>query len=220
MVNKEEWMEINMELNFVFLYVTTVFLASITPGPSMILALNHGIKYGTRPVLASAFGNLTATLIQASLSIAGLGLILKQSENIFNTVKYLGAIYLIYLGIKTFFSPIIIKLNADGSISTEVRFGKLFTEAFIVTMGNPKAIIFFTALFPQFIQTGFSNIIQLTMVLAILAVTAFCCMMIYGFCGGKMVLMLTRMKIYKWINRLLGGTLIGMGIGLATGRLS
>ena len=208
-----------MELNFILLYVTTVFFASITPGPSMILALNHGIKYGARPVIVSAFGNLTATLIQASLSITGLGLILQQSENVFNTVKYLGALYLIYLGVRTFFASADIKLLTVGSFCTDVNPGKLYTEAFIVTMGNPKAIIFFTALFPQFIQTGFSNIIQLTMVMAILAVTAFLCMMIYGFCGGRLVLMLNRIGIYKWINRLLGGTLIGMGISLATGRL-
>jgi len=209
-----------LSLIFIIAYSATVFIASITPGPSMILALNHGMKYGVRRVLASAFGNLTATLIQASLSIAGLGAILLQSENVFNAIKYLGAIYLIFIGVRTFFSSTDFKLQVDDDKNLDSSFGKLYFEAFFVTLGNPKAVIFFTALFPQFINTQNNTLFQFIVILSILAVIAFCCMMIYGLFGQKLVYLLNKVKIAKLFNRVVGSTFIGMGIGLATGKMN
>jgi threonine/homoserine/homoserine lactone efflux protein len=76
-----------MSFNFLFIYLMTVFIASILPGPSMLLALTHGMNYGARRTLASAMGNVTVTLAQASISIAGLGAILVASEVVFNVIK-------------------------------------------------------------------------------------------------------------------------------------
>ena len=208
-----------MNLEFILIYTATVFIASITPGPSMILALNHGIKYGAKRTLATAFGNLTATMIQAFLSIAGLGAILLQSENVFNIIKYIGAIYLIYIGIKTFFAPTDLALKADEDNNVESNFINRYLEAFFVTAGNPKAIIFFTALFPQFIDTQHNTMFQFVIILSIMAVIAFSCMMIYGIFGQSVMRLLNKAKVTKIFNRLVGTTLIGMGIGLATGKV-
>ncbi len=76
-----------MSLNFILLYSMTVFIASIIPGPSMLLALTHGMQYGAKRTIASAMGNVTVSLIQASISIAGLGAILIASEAIFQFIK-------------------------------------------------------------------------------------------------------------------------------------
>ncbi|KJS18485.1 MAG: hypothetical protein VR69_00440 [Peptococcaceae bacterium BRH_c4b] len=208
-----------MSLEFILIYTATVFIASITPGPSMILALNHGIKYGAKRTLATAFGNLTATLIQAFLSIAGLGAILLQSENVFNIIKYIGAIYLIYIGIKTFFAPTDLALQVNENNNVYSNFSKRYLEAFFVTAGNPKAIIFFTALFPQFIDTQHNTMFQFIIIFSILAVIAFSCMMIYGIFGHSVMRLLNKAKVTKIFNCLVGTTLIGMGIGLATGKV-
>ncbi len=209
-----------MSLEFIIIYSVTVFIASITPGPSMILALNHGIKYGAKRTLATAFGNLAATLIQAFLSIIGLGAILLQSEAVFSILKYLGAIYLIYIGIKTFFVSTDFELKVSESGSTSSNSKKLFLEAFFVTAGNPKAIIFFTALFPQFIDARNNTVFQFAIILVILAIIAFSCMMVYSIFGQNMVRFFSKAKFTKIFKRLVGGTFIGMGIGLATGKLS
>jgi len=209
-----------MSLEFIFIYSVTVFIASISPGPSMILALNHGIKYGAKRTLATAFGNLAATLIQAFLSIVGLGAILLQSEAVFNILKYLGAIYLIYIGIKTFFAPTDFELQVSERGSTSSNSKKLFLEAFFVTAGNPKAIVFFTALFPQFVDARNNTVFQCFIILLILAIIAFSCMMIYSVFGQKLVHFFSKAKFTKIFNRLVGGSLIGMGIGLATGKSS
>jgi threonine/homoserine/homoserine lactone efflux protein len=208
-----------MSLEFIILYSTTVFIASITPGPSMILALNHGIKYGAKKTLVTALGNVTATVIQALLSIAGLGAILLSSESIFNTIKYFGAIYLVYIGVKMFFSSNLnLQLKLDEK-KDDIKLRTLYFQAFFVTAGNPKAIIFFTALFPQFINTQNETAFQFFVILSILSFIAFICMMIYGIFGQQMISLFSKSRVKNLFNRLVGGTLVGMGIGLATGKV-
>ncbi|MTI80894.1 MAG: LysE family translocator [Firmicutes bacterium] len=208
-----------MSFEFLLIYSFTVLIASITPGPSMILALNHGLKYGANRTIASAFGNLTATLIQASLSIAGLGAILMQSETTFNIIKYLGASYLIYLGIRSFLASTDLTIKINEEKHEKVTFKRLYWEAFLVTAGNPKAVIFFTALFPQFIDTQKNTPFQFIIILIILAIIAFCCMMLYGYFGQSLLKILQKAKVTKIFNRIVGTTLIGMGIGLASGKI-
>lgn len=101
----------------------------------------------------------------------------------------------------------------------EKKFSDLFMQAFIVTIGNPKVIIFFTALFPQFISTQKETFFQFFVILSLLLVIAFLCMMIYGYFGQKLTSLLNRTVIKRLFNRIVGGTFIGMGIGLATGKV-
>ncbi len=103
-----------MSLEFWLLYAVTVFLASISPGPSMLLALTHGMKYGTRRTIATAAGNVIASLLQAAVSIAGLGAILTLSEGVFSVIRWLGAGYLIYLGIVTWRSSSLLQAGEEG----------------------------------------------------------------------------------------------------------
>lgn len=215
-----------MSFKFILIYAATVFIASITPGPSMLLALNHGIRYGARRTLASACGNGAATLIQALFSIAGLGAVLHHSATVFQIVKYLGAGYLVYVGIRTFFAadaglprPIGPGAAPFSPEDKAARPGNLFGEGFCVTIGNPKALIFFTALFPQFINTGKDTLVQSCVIVTLLLAIAFLCMMIYGYCGQKVNRLLSKSGMRKAFNRIVGGGFIGIGIGLATGRI-
>ncbi len=206
-----------MSLEFILIYSATVFMASITPGPSMLLALNHGVKYGAGRTVASALGNVAATSIQASLSMAGLGAILLRSEAAFSTVKYLGAGYLILMGIRMLFSSTSGPKVETRELPDRKGRGSLFTEAFIVTMGNPKAVLFFTALFPQFVNTRSATFFQFFTILSVLLLTTFVCMMIYASFGHRIARGLQRPRLRKLCNRIVGGSFIGMGIGLATG---
>ncbi len=209
-----------MSLEFTLLYAFTVFVASITPGPSMMLALDHGIRYGARRTVVTALGNVTATMVQAGLSITGLSAILLNSEPVFNTIRYLGALYLIYIGIRTFFSsPAIDPTDgAQNDPSADVRLGKLFVEALCVTAGNPKAILFFTALFPQFIGHRGQTPTEIFAALSILAAIAFLCFMLYAAFGERLVRLFQGSPVKNLFNRLVGITLVGMGITLAAGR--
>lgn len=208
-----------MNLKFILLYSLTVFIASIIPGPSMLLALNHGMKYGLKYTIFSAFGNVTATFIQAVLSIFGLSIVLIQSEIIFYIIKYIGVAYLIFIGVKMFFSSNI-KLDFDNDTSKKkYKFHALFFEAFVLTIGNPKAIIFFTALFPQFINIKNNTNFQYFIILILLLIIAFISMMIYGFIGQKLINILNNLKIKRIFNRIIGGTFVGLGISMAISKV-
>ena len=192
----------------------TIFIASILPGPSMLLALTHGMNYGARRTLSSAMGNVTVTLVQASISVAGLGTILVASEAVFNVIKWAGAAYLIYIGTGLFLSPKSSLLLSEQSNPTkELSLRKMYLQAVFVTAGNPKAIVFFTAIFPQFIDPDF-YLIQSCMLLVICAFVAFACFMIYAIGGQEIVSLFSKATVGKYINRGIGGIFIGVGISL------
>ena len=205
-----------MTLNFLFLYSITVFIASILPGPSMFLALTHGMQYGAKKTIASALGNVIVTLFQASISIAGLGTILIASEAIFHIIKWAGAAYLIYIGLSIFFSPnmLVSQRNSDKSKKLNTL-KKMFLQAALVTAGNPKAIVFFTAIFPQFIDPNSAYLFQSYILLGLCAIIAFSCFMIYAISGQKMVSLFSKANLGKYLKRIIGGTFIGAGVGLA-----
>ena len=139
-----------MSFEFFLIYSVTVFVASILPGPSMLLALTHGMKYGAKRTIASALGNLSITLLQAAISIAGLGAILLASEDLFNFIKWIGAAYLIYMGLSIWFSPnIIVSEKPNSHLPSKTPLRKMYLQAAFVTAGNPKAIVFLLRCFPS-----------------------------------------------------------------------
>ena len=208
-----------MSFNFVLLFSMTVFVASIIPGPSMLLALTHGMQYGAKRTIASAMGNVTVTLIQASVSIAGLGTILIASETTFQLIKWAGAAYLIYMGIRMLFSSnMSLSPNELNHTNKWNSIKRMYLQAAFVTAGNPKAIVFFTAVFPQFIDPNAAYLSQFYILISICAFIAFNCFMIYAIGGQKIVSLLSKATIGKYIKRVIGSTFIGVGVGLAASK--
>lgn len=199
------------------LFSTTVFIASIIPGPSMLLALTHGMQYGAKRTIASAMGNVTVTLIQASISIVGLGAILIASETIFQSIKWAGAAYLIYMGVGILRSSTVSLSLSEANDATKGNnsLRKMYLQAAFVTAGNPKAIVFFTAVFPQFIDPDAAFLVQSCMLMSICAFIAFSCFMVYAMGGQKIVSLFSQATVGKHVKRIIGGTFIGAGIGLA-----
>jgi homoserine/homoserine lactone efflux protein len=205
-----------MSFKFFLIYSITIFVASISPGPSMLLALSHGMKYGAKRTIASACGNLSVTFLQAAVSIAGLGAILLASEGLFNIIKWVGAAYLIYMGIVMWRSPSMKVSDKPASHPfPKAPLRKMFLQGVFVTAGNPKAIIFFAAVFPQFIDPNGAYIPQFITFMGTGGIIAFGCFMIYAMGGQKIVSLFSKASVGKTINRTIGGTFIGAGIGLA-----
>ena len=206
-----------MSFEFLFIYSVTVFVASILPGPSMLLALTHGMKYGAKRTIVSALGNVSVTLLQAAISIAGLGAILLASENLFSIIKWIGAAYLTYMGICIWRSTNMpVSEKPDNHNFTKIPLGKMYLQAAFVTAGNPKAIVFFTAVFPQFIDPDAAYIPQFSILMGTGGIIAFSCFMVYAIGGQKLVSFFSKATVGKYINKIIGGTFIGLGIGLAT----
>lgn len=205
-----------MSLNFLLFYSMTVFIASIIPGPSMLLALSHGMQYGARKSVASAMGNVSITIVQALISIAGLGTVLMTSESIFLLIKWTGAAYLIYMGISILRSPGFIGSESRENVfSKSCSKRKMYLQAAIVTAGNPKAILFFAAVFPQFIDPESAYLLQSVILLGLGALIAFVCFMTYALCGQKILHWLSNARMAKAVKNLIGTGFIGAGIGLA-----
>ena len=205
-----------MSLNFILLYTTTVFVASILPGPSMLLALTHGMQFGAKRAIASAMGNVTVSILQAFISIAGLGAILISSEMAFQFIRWAGAAYLVYMGLGLVFSAkMTFAPDSRDQSTNNVPLRKLYLQAAIVTAGNPKAIIFFTAIFPQFINPNAAYLPQTGLLLSLGSIIAFSCFMIYAISGQKIFGLFANATAGKRINRVIGGTFIGTGVAIA-----
>ena len=204
-----------MDLQFWLIYVSVVFAASIIPGPSMLLALTHGIEHGYKNSLATALGNTLASIIQAIIAISGLSVVLTTSEVLFEIIRYLGAAYLIYIGVILFKTPVDKTLNIDETSAKETSLTSMFNQAFFVAIGNPKAIVFFTALFPQFISSNSAPTIQYVFMIIVLGLIAFICMMIYSLAGHKASNFFKKSKTGQYLNKVTGGIFIGAGCGVA-----
>lgn len=203
-----------MSFSFLAVFLTTLFIATITPGPSMLLALNHGICFGWRRALATAWGNVAATALQCVVSFAGLGFVLAKAAWVFTAIRWAGAAYLIYLGARMLFGPV---ETIGGGTAAEAGAPRrcLFREAFIVTAGNPKAVFFFSSLFPQFFADGQLTVGKAAVLMGATLATTFGCMMLYATAGARIQGLFRRARFRTAFQRSVGATLVGFGAGLA-----
>ena len=206
-----------MSFSFFTIFLVTMAIATITPGPSMLLALNHGIAFGWRRSLATAWGNVAATLLQCLVSFAGLGFILAKAAWVFTAIRWAGAAYLVYLGGRLLFGPV--DMVADGAAVQGARPRRsLFREAFIVTASNPKAVFFFSSLFPQFFADGQLSLGKAAVLCGSTLVTTFGCMMLYATAGQRIQGLFRRPRFRAVFQRGVGARLVGFGAGLALER--
>ncbi len=139
-----------MTLEVWLLYIGTILLFMSTPGPSHLLMISVSMSNGFRRSLATAAGDLSANAIQILLAGFGLAAIVMSSRYGFAIVKWLGVAYLAWIGIRT----ILISFRDQGETQNIPRasLGNLWLRGFITSAANPKAVVFFAALFPQFID--------------------------------------------------------------------
>ena len=140
-----------MELHTWSLYASAVLLLCLTPGPNSLLAVTNGLRFGVGKTLFSTLGCAAGLTLLIGASLSGLGLILAASETAFYIIKWLGACYLIYLGIS-----LIRSRGAFADVRKESRPAAppselyLFAQGLWIVVMNPKAVIFFAAFLPQF----------------------------------------------------------------------
>jgi len=136
-----------MSIDVWLIYLATVLAFMSTPGPSHLLMLSNSLSNGFRRSTATAAGDLSANFLQMILASLGLAAILTSSQSTFLVIKWAGVAYLVYLGLKLICSEQVV------SKSSEKRSIKvLYWQGFITSAANPKAVIFFAALFPQFLS--------------------------------------------------------------------
>ncbi len=198
-------------------YLTIVFLATIIPGPNMLLALNHGVNHGITKTIYSGLGNMTGNLLMGLISILGLGIVLIKSALLFNTIKWLGIFYLIYLGVRMFFEPVEESKNNISAVKTESekKNSRLFLDGFFIAVSNPKGIIFFTALFPQFVNISNTSANEVVIIFFTMGIVTFGCYLLYGIFGLKLNALFQQNSFRRIFNKITGSFLIGIGVMIA-----
>ena len=122
-----------------FLFLVASIGLSLTPGPNGLLSLTHGVIYGSRRTLFTVSGGVLGFALLMALSMAGLGALIAASEQVFTAVKWLGVLYLIYLGVKIWRSPPVpVRTVNQNGADSGVSPWYLFSRGFMVATSNPK----------------------------------------------------------------------------------
>ncbi|MEA3544311.1 MAG: LysE family translocator [Thermodesulfobacteriota bacterium] len=206
-----------MTIQYWLMYLVLAIAAASTPGPAVVFIMTNTTLHGRKKALFAALGNIVGLLIMGIIAITGLGALLNTSELVFNLVKYTGATYLIYLGVKLFCQKGIDLQTAQGRICPEVKSAKkIFVQAFGIALSNPKAIVFLTALLPQFIQVEKPLLPQFAILIITLMVVSFIFLMLFALLAHKAKFWLMQPHRIKIFGRVSGSVFVGFGTLLAT----
>ncbi len=195
-------------------FCAIALLATATPGPAALLVSVNSLSNGFKKSLATVFGNIVGLFIMSGMSVLGLSALVLHSAVGFTIVKVLGALYLIYIGI-TLWKSGVTPLDAD-KVQTPKPCRQLFIQGLLVALGNPKAIVFTTSLFPQFISVSEPLLPQFSILVASFMSLSFICLSTYSFLAQMAKVRSKKMSSGRWLGKLMGSTFIGAGCYLAT----
>lgn len=199
------------------IYLALAIAATATPGPAVLFIVSSSTRYGWKKATYAALGNITGLFCMSIVAVAGLGAILNTSVTCFNILKYCGAVYLFYLGLKLIFqkNASFSSFKEQGSLA-EISSHKLFFQALLVAISNPKAIVFLTALLPQFINIETALFPQFVILITTLMFFSFFFLMIYSILVQRFKGWLNKSRRMRNFNRASGAVFISFGFLLAT----
>lgn len=209
-----------MDFNSWLLFASIAFVATITPGPAILLVTTHSVSYGARLSTATMLGNITGLFIMSLLSVMGLSALILHSAPIFWMVKLFGAGYLVFLGVKLwrqgFGLDEIVTPRSKGN-APHPPFRKLFGNGLLVALSNPKAIAFTTALFPQFISPDKPMAAQFAILILTFMFLSFACLFVYALLAAETKQRSSRVKLPSMVmSKMFSLMFIGSGVFLAT----
>lgn len=204
-----------MDFHTWLLYTTVALVAIVSPGPAVLLAINNSIKYDMLAVAFSTLGNVLGLFILSSAAMLGLGVVLKTSVVLFTLFKVFGAIYLIYIGVKQFrnLTNIFDSLTLSGQKSAS-HYWAIFKKGFLICITNPKPIIFFTALFPLFLNPQAPLLPQFFILTLTFMILSYTTLISYAFFARSLKSWFGTHQRATWFNRISGAIFIGLGLGL------
>jgi homoserine/homoserine lactone efflux protein len=196
------------------LFVMTEAVLSLTPGPAVLYVLSQALRRGAGQSVWASGGILSANAMYFALSATSLGAIIVASYKVFFLVKWAGAAYLIYLGVQSFLSKSSILALPEAN-SQAASGGRILRDGFFLQGANPKALLFFTAILPQFIDPKQPVALQVLILGASSITVEFVILFIYGQLAGRTLSLARNPRYEAWTNRAAGSFLITAGVGLA-----
>lgn len=195
------------------LFLSITFIVSASPGPVMLSCMSNGGRLGLRKALAGMIGASAGNLVLVVLSAVGLGFIISQNDVVFTFLKWFGAAYLSFLGVQIIRTPIIHDSASTPSAMTSAK--SIGWNSFFIAIGNPKGLIYFGALFPQFINYQQPLFLQFLVLTITFLITDLMWMLIYAIAGNKIMRWLKAPKHQRLFNNISGLVLIAAGIFMA-----
>ena len=192
-------------------FLLAAILIAVTPGPGAVISMSTGMRHGYRAALTAILGLQAAILLHLLIVAFGLGALLATSELAFVLVKFLGAAYLVWLGIQKWRAPVV-PVDADAP---PVRATGLFLQGLLVNLTNPKAIIFIAALVPQFVDPAQRQTPQYLLIAATLCLTDIAVMSVYALSAVRLGRWLHDPQLIRRQNRGFGGLFVAAGALLA-----
>ena len=196
-----------------FLAASTALL--LIPGPTVLLVLSYALSKGRPVAVASALGVALGDLVAMSASLAGLGALVLTSASLFSLLKWAGAVYLLWMGIKLWRSAGEVQALVASCNDARVTTGGVFTHAAVVTALNPKSIAFFIAFVPQFLRPAESLAPQFAILIASFVVLAALNALAYALLADRLRLWIARPRIIAALTRAGGAALVAMGVTTA-----
>ena len=204
-----------MSLQLYFAFVAACVALALLPGPIVTLVIGNGLRYGTRAALTNIAGAQAGLAIVIGIVAIGLTSLMATMGYWFDWVRFAGAAYLVWLGVKLIRSPVV-GLDADAAPPPPPR-GGFFLQGVLVLLSNPKVLVFFGAFIPQFMDMSRDHVSQV----ALLGVTF---MVIAGMTDAGYALLAGRARLFfsarrtRLVSRISGGCMIGGGVWLALTR--
>ena len=203
-----------MDLNIYIAFVVAAIIMIALPGPSVILTVAHSISFGWQPAISTVGGATLGIAVQLIIATTGLGSLLTVAADVFEWLRWAGAAYLIYLGVRQWRSsskPVTFDVPAASK-------SNLFHQGLVVTVPNPKSLIFISAILPQFIDSTSPLGIQFAIIVPTFLMITFTVTSMWAFFAGNFRAFLHNQRAYQSVLRATGGLMIVAGIGLAMAR--
>ena len=206
-----------MQFDTWLLFAGAAIALAMAPGPNNLLAIFNGARYGVSSAAVGGIGRVVAFVLMISVTAAGLGVVLAASETAFFVIKWGGAAYLVWLGIKSWFAKVNDDENAAGQMALMEHPGafKLAKTEFLTAVGNPKAILIFTAFFPQFLDPAAAYGQQFMIMGVTFIAMEVGVLLGYGLLGGQVKGLIRSARHMRVLNRVSGTLLVGAGVLLA-----
>lgn len=208
-----------MEFNTWLIYISVIGFLIASPGPSSLLCVSDGLTFGAKKTVPTILGGVSSALMLMSISTVGLGAVLAASGTLFFFIKIVGALYLIFLGWQAW---------RDGGLKIEnkilgspecqpIHYSRLslYRKGFMVGISNPKDLLFFMALFPNFMRADLPQLEQYVVLACTWCVVECVCMFMYAGLGSKIEPLLSTTKSMLVVNRVVGSVFVFLGGVLA-----
>jgi homoserine/homoserine lactone efflux protein len=205
-----------MSTTVLMLFVLTSLVAIATPGPTVLLALSNGARFGTRVALFGMLGAMLSDLILIGSVSIGLGAVLAASKVAFQVLKWIGVAYLLYLGVQLMRTKPQAKRDVPEELSTSASQSyRLFLKCLLVALTNPKGYLFFSAILPQFVDPQTPQLPQYVLLALTFTAIDGLVMLAYASSGARAVRLFRTPMTMVWINRFSGAALITLAGALA-----